>query len=125
MEEKKEHFTYTSEHLKINASEHRYEQVKKLLKKLPESERTVITLYYLGEMTTKSIGKFLGVSVTTITNRLQQAQRLLQDHELLLIQDVLGGTQISDSLTDNIMQRIRHIKTKPLSFTKRFLFLFL
>ena len=35
---------------------------KKLLSKLPESERTVVTLYYLGEMTAKEISKFLGVS---------------------------------------------------------------
>ena len=44
---------------------------KNLLEKLPESERTVMTLYYLGEMTTKEIGKFLGVSVNTISSRLR------------------------------------------------------
>ena len=46
--------------------------VEQLLEKLPESERTVVTLYYLGEMTTKEISKFLGVSVNTITSRLQR-----------------------------------------------------
>ena len=45
------------------ATERRHEIVKKLLEKLPESERTVVTLYYLGEMTMKEISKFLGVSV--------------------------------------------------------------
>lgn len=52
--------------------EHRSEIVKKLLKKLPESERTVVTLHYLGEMTTEEIGNFLGVSVNTIKSRLRR-----------------------------------------------------
>ena len=38
---------YVSEQRETEASEHRYEIVKKLLARLPESERTVMTLYYL------------------------------------------------------------------------------
>ena len=60
---------YVSEQRETEALERRYAIVKKLLEKLPESERTVVTLYYLGEMTTKEIGKFLGVSVNTIKSR--------------------------------------------------------
>ena len=51
---------YLSEHRETETIERHSELVKKLLKKLPESERTVVTLYYLGEMTTQEIGKFLG-----------------------------------------------------------------
>ena len=36
--------------------------LKKLLAKLQESERTVITLHYFGEMSCPEIGAFLGVS---------------------------------------------------------------
>ena len=32
--------------------------VEQLLEKLPESERTVVTLYYLGEMSTKRLVGF-------------------------------------------------------------------
>ena len=42
------------------------EIVKKLLAKLQESERTVITLHYLGGMNYKEISEFLGVSVAAI-----------------------------------------------------------
>ena len=60
-------YTYhVSEQRETEHAERRYELVKELLAKLPESERTVVTLYYLGEMTTKEIGKFLGVSMGTI-----------------------------------------------------------
>ena len=48
------------------AIESQREVVKKLLAKLKESERTVMTLYYLGEMTVEEISRFLGVSASTI-----------------------------------------------------------
>ena len=70
---------YVLEQREAEATEHRFEIVKKLLEKLPESERTVMTLYYLGEMTTKEIGKFLGVSVETIRTRLHRARKRLQE----------------------------------------------
>ena len=64
------------------ATEHRRTIVKKLLEKLPESERTVVTLYYLGEMSAKEIGRFLGVSVNTITSRLQRARKRLRTEKV-------------------------------------------
>ena len=62
----------------IEADETRREIVKKLLQKLPESERTVITLYYFGEMTSESIGEFLGVSANTVRSRLSRARNRLK-----------------------------------------------
>ena len=56
---------YVAEKQAAEADETRREVVKKLLQKLPESERTVMTLYYLGEMTIKAISEFLGVSPNT------------------------------------------------------------
>lgn len=94
-------------------AEHRHELVKKLLAKLPESERTVMTLYYLGKMTTKEISKFLGVSVNTITSRLQRARKRLQEQQKALIQEVLGGVQISASVCENIMRQVADIKPIP------------
>ena len=82
----------------------------KLLEKLPESERTVMTLYYLGEMTTKEIGKFLGVSVNTVTSRLQRARERLQQHEELLVQEMLGSVQLPESLTQNIVRKVADMK---------------
>ena len=104
---------YISELREAEASEYRYETVKKLLARLPESERTVITLYYLGEMTTQEISKFLGVSVNTITSRLQRARKRLQQDETLLIQEMLGSAQLSTNLTESIVQKVGDLK--PLS----------
>ena len=101
---------YVSAEQEKNAQGHRSELVRKLLEKLPESERTVMTLYYLGEMTAKEIGKFLGVSVNTVTSRLQRARERLQQDEELLVQEMLGSVQLSESLTQNIVRKVADMK---------------
>ena len=75
---------YLSEQRDTKAAERNKALVNALLNKLPESERTVVMLYYLSEMTTKEIGKFLCVSANTITSRLQRARKRLEKHEELL-----------------------------------------
>ena len=62
---------YEDEQHEESSVEYRRGRVKNLLEKLPESERTVVTLHYLGEMTCKAIGEFLGVSPNTVKSRLQ------------------------------------------------------
>ena len=101
---------YMLEQRETEATEHRREIVKQLLDKLPESERTVVTLYYLGEMTTKEIGKFLGVSANTITSRLRRARERLQASDEHLISETLGGWQLSNNLYENIMREVADIK---------------
>ena len=104
---------YVSGQRETEALERRYAVVKKLLEKLPESERTVVTLYYLGEMTTKEIGKFLGVSVNTIKSRLRRARKRLLDDQELFVQKVLGAVQLSENLTSHIMRQIADMKPIP------------
>jgi len=101
---------YVSEQREADNTEHRHEIVKNLLQRLPESERTVVTLHYLGEMTAKEIGKFLGVSVNTINSRLRRAKKRLQDQEERLIQEMLGSVQLPVSLIENIGRQITNIK---------------
>ena len=104
---------YTSKQREAEDTEHRYEIAQKLLSKLPESERTVMTLHYLGEMTAKEISKFLGVSVNTITNRLWRARKRLREDQELLVQEVLGGVQFPTNLTRNIMRQVADLKPTP------------
>ena len=107
--EKSSYTRYLSEQRETEASEHRYAIVKRLLERLPESERTVVTLYYLGEMTAKEIGKFLGVSVNTIKSRLRRARERLRNDEPM-IREMLGGVQLSTNFTENIMQQVADMK---------------
>ena len=80
---------YILEKQETEARERRYEIVEKILKRLPESERTVVTLHYLGEMTAKEIGKFLGVSVGTIDSRLYRARKRLKNNEERLVREAI------------------------------------
>ncbi len=96
-------------HTETETANRRQNLVKMLLEKLPESERTVVTLYYLGEMTTKEIGKFLGVSVNTIKSRLHRARKRLQKEEAL-VRETLNGVQLSDTLIENVMRQIADLK---------------
>ena len=104
---------YMSDGHEKEARASRQKLVGKLLAKLPESERTVVTLYYLGEMTTKEISKFLGVSVHTITSRLQRGRKRLKRHEELLIQETLGCIQVSNNLVEDIAQKVADVEVTP------------
>ena len=104
---------YVAEKQATEANETRREVVKKLLQKLPESERTVITLHYLGEMTIKAISEFLGVSPNTVKSRLSRARNRLKKEEDMIQQD-LGSFQLPAQLTENIMREIsRIVPTAP------------
>ncbi len=95
------------------------EVVKKLLAKLQESERTVITLYYLGGMTYQEISKFLGVSVGTIKTRLYRARQRLKKEEPM-IREALEHFQITPNLTENIMREVSRLKPIAPSNSKPF-----
>ena len=82
---------YTAmEHAKITA-EARHDLVKKLLTKLKERDREVITLHYFEEMTSSEIGEFLGVSENTIKSRLYRARQQLKKYASM-IQEALDIT---------------------------------
>ncbi len=79
-----------SEHAKI-AAEAQRDLVEKLLAKLKESDRKVITLHYFEEMTSSEIGEFLGVSENTVKSRIRRARQQLKKYESI-VREVLGIT---------------------------------
>ena len=108
---------YVAEKQEEDVDETRREVVKELLKKLPESERTVMTLHYLGEMTVKAISEFLGVSQNTVKSRLSRARNRLRKEEDV-IQQNLGSFQLPDNLAENIMQEVSRIAPVPPAVSK-------
>ena len=96
-----------------------HELVQKFLEKLPENERTVVTLYYLDEMSTKEIGKYLGVPVNTIASRLHRARKRLQTDPELLDQELFGHSQLSDNLKENIMNPLEQLRSTFDAFMKQ------
>ena len=77
------------------------EIVKKWLAKLPENERTVITLHYFDGMLCEDIAAFLGVTTNTIKSRLNRARNRLKKNESL-IQSTLDDFQFFAMLSETI-----------------------
>ncbi len=107
--EKATYSGYVIEENERAAAEAQRDVVKKLLAKLQESERTVMTLYYFGEMTCREISEFLGVSVGAIKSRLDRARHRLEKEEPM-IREALEHFQLTPHLTENIMREIARIK---------------
>ena len=72
-------------------AEAQHDLVKKLLAKLKESDREVITLHYFEEMTSSEIGTYLGVSENTVKSRIRRARQRVKKYEYM-IQEALGIT---------------------------------
>ena len=104
---------YVSEQRRTEITERHHEIVKKLLKRLPESERTVVTLRYLGEMTVKEISRFLGVSANTVNSRLRRARARLREREERFIQEVLGSVQLPTTLMESVGRQVTHLNPTP------------
>ena len=107
--EKATYSDYVIEENERTAVETQREAVKKLLAKLQESERTVVTLRYFGEMSSAEIGEFLGVSANTVRSRLRRAQERLKKEEPM-IREALENFQITPNLTENIMREVSRMK---------------
>ncbi len=110
---------YMTQQREDAANKERRAIVQKLLSQLKESERTVVNLYYIAEMTCEDIGKFLGVSPNTVRSRLHRARNRLKKEESM-IKENLSSFHLPTQLTENIMQQITELKpivpstTKPL-----------
>ena len=107
--EKATYSGYVVEENERTAIEAQREVVKKLLAKLQESERTIVTLRYFSEMSSAEIGEFLGVSANTVRSRLRRAQQRLKEEEPM-IREALDNFQITPNLTENIMREISRLK---------------
>ena len=108
---------YISEQREEAEVDRRRKIVQNLLEKLPESERTVVILHYLGEMTCEAISKFLGVSPNTVKSRLSRARKRLREEESL-IRETLGSVSLSPNLTENIMRDIANVEQSSPSGSK-------
>ena len=117
--EKATYSEYVIEENERAGAEAQREVVKKLLAELPESERTIITLYYFGEMSSTEIGAFLGVSANTVRSRLRRALQRLKKHESM-IREAIENFQITPDLTENIMHEVSQMEPVVSSGTKPF-----
>ena len=99
---------YMTQQREEAANKKRRALVQKLLSKLQESERTVVNMYYIAEMTCEDIGKFLGVSPNTVRSRLHRARNKMKKDETM-IKENLSSFQLPAQFTENIMKEISRL----------------
>ena len=90
------------------ANQKRRAIVQKLLSKLQESDRTIVNLFYIAEMTCEDIGRFLGVSPNTVRSRLHRARNRLKKEEAM-IKENLSSFQLPTQFTENITKEISRL----------------
>ena len=76
--EKTAYANYNADLREEEYKEHLRDIVEDLLQMLPNAERTVVILHYLGEMTCEAIGKYLDISPNTVKSRLSRARNRLR-----------------------------------------------
>ena len=115
--EEAHYLEYMTQQREEAAKEKRRAIVQKLLSKLQESDRTVMSLYYLAEMSCEEIAEFLGVAPNTVRSRLHRARNRLKKEEAV-IQENLSSFQLPTQLTENIMKEISQLKSTTPSGSK-------
>ena len=76
------------------------------LEALPESQRTVLTLHYLGGMTCEEIARFIGTSRGAVLDRLYRARLQLKKEMIPMMEKTLGAFQLPPTFTQQMMNRI-------------------
>jgi RNA polymerase sigma-70 factor (ECF subfamily) len=85
-----EHIRSSTPGLAEIAERHQVEEsVHRAIQSLPEGQRAVITLFYMGEQSHQDIAEFLGLPVTTVKSRLHQGRSRLKERLLVMINDNL------------------------------------
>jgi len=77
------------------------------IQKLPEQQRTVITLYYLEEHSQKEVAQFLDLSVSKVNNTLHEARQKLKRSLIAMATDTFREQRLSEEFAKNIGDIIR------------------
>ncbi|MBM3237095.1 sigma-70 family RNA polymerase sigma factor [Candidatus Poribacteria bacterium] len=104
-------FDYLS--LNFYQEEQAHEALYEALALLPENYRQVLTLYYLGGMSSREIAKFLGTSTNTIEQRLSRARAKLKKEMLDMMSKTYDQHKLQLGFTFRIVEMIKHIKIQP------------
>jgi RNA polymerase sigma factor (sigma-70 family) len=96
----------------------RLELLDRALDNLPEMYRQVLTLYYLGDMNSEEISRFLGISPSAIRQRLSRARSELREEIFMIMGKTFGQYRLRAGFTFRIMEMVKHVRVKPISITK-------
>ena len=107
-----------SDEVESNNEDSRLEILNKALDNLPEIYRQVLTLYYLGDMNSEEISRFLGISPSAIRQRLSRARLELREETFMIMGKTFEQYRLRAGFTFCIMEMVKHVRIKPISITK-------
>ena len=83
--------------------------IQQIIELLPQAEREVVTLFYLGDRSQKEISAFLEVPISKIKNRLYSARKRLKPELNKMIEDYLPSQRPSqdNTFTERVTQTIK------------------
>ena len=83
------------------------------LENLPESDRTVLTLHYLGGMTYEEVSRFIGASTSAVKNRLYRARHHLKEELIEMIRQTWGTLQLPPTFTQQLIEKVYRLNPPP------------
>ena len=103
------------DYLSMNSyqKEQAHESLYEALASLPEMYRQVLTLYYIGGMSSREIAKFLGTSPNNIDQRLSRARAKLKKEMLDMMSKTYEQQKLQPGFTFRIVEMVKHIKIQP------------
>ena len=94
------------------------ESIHEALDSLPKMYREVLTLHYLGGMSSDEIAEALGASPGAIRQRLIRARAQLRKEVIAMMGETLLQRRLSAKFTFNIVETIKRIRINPVSTVK-------
>lgn len=88
-------------------------QLRDAIGALPESNQTIIHLYYFAGLNCKEIGKFLGVSENAVKMRLSRTRTQLKKEMIDMLEQQLGMIPFPAQFTTRMMERIEGLRFRP------------
>lgn len=77
------------------------------IKKLPELERQVISMYYLEESSQKEVANFLGIPETIVNNKLFSARKKIKERMVKMASDTFREQRLDEEFAKNIGKIIK------------------
>ena len=101
---------WSSLSLRRHIDEERRKLVRDAVAELPEADRTVITLHYMGGMSCKEIARFMGTSVGAIKDRLYRARKRLKEEMIEMMKTEFAEHKLEANFTINLIQTLQNLK---------------
>ncbi|MFC1715970.1 sigma-70 family RNA polymerase sigma factor [Candidatus Poribacteria bacterium] len=96
------------------------DRVLDAINELPETNRLVMTLYYIDGLTCKEIGEFTGTSINTVMSKLRRARSKLRKEFGEMPAQTITQRSVHSSFTAGILRAIENLSPVPQSPTNPF-----